>query len=62
MRTARIAYREDESIGVCIFLTVEQLQQIGIDPSETEQVEYSVRGDSGAVALLPENTEWGAES
>lgn len=41
-RTAAIARYGEENIGVCIYLTVNQLRDLGIEPAETETISYQL--------------------
>jgi len=41
-RTVAIARYEKEKIGVCIYLSADQLRDLGIEPAETEMISYQV--------------------
>ena len=39
-RTATISRDDSRAIGVCIFLTVAELREFGVDPAQAEAIEY----------------------
>lgn len=41
-RTATISRDDTRSIGVCIFLTVAELRELGVDPAQADAIEYQL--------------------
>lgn len=50
-RVASIGKKGDENIGVCIFLTSDQLRDLEINPAETEAVTYKIVNINGTHAV-----------
>lgn len=53
-RVAQITVRDGSPIGACLFLTAEQLEQLGIDTALVDTVRYRVDPSVGGVTLQPE--------
>lgn len=57
-RTARIAVSDGNVVGVCIFLTDEDLRELNIDLHEVRYVRYSIDGETSQLEVtesaLPE--------
>ena len=56
-RSARIAEYGGKQVGVCIFLTVSELRELGINLSQidTEVVEYAIDEKTSKLAIRPRN-------
>lgn len=40
-----------EPLGVCLYLSAEQLHRLGIDPGTVSKIEYQVNHDTGELEL-----------
>jgi hypothetical protein len=56
-RSARVAAYNGKQVGVCIFLTVSELRELGINLSQidTEIVEYAIDEKTSKLAIRPRN-------
>lgn len=56
-RSARIAEYGERQVGVCIFLTVSELRELGINLGQidTEVVEYVIDEKTSKLAIRPRN-------
>jgi len=54
-RDARVAEYDDMRIGVCIYLTVRDLRELGINLSQIESdvVEYTIDGETSRLVVRP---------
>lgn len=41
-RTATISRNNTDPVGVCIFLSSEELRKLSVDPAQTDYVQYSI--------------------
>jgi hypothetical protein len=56
-RYARIADYDDTQVGICIYLTVLDLRELGIDLSRVDAnvIEYTIEDDTSRLAMQPRN-------
>jgi hypothetical protein len=52
-RVAELARYNDETIGVCLYLTAGDLRHLGIDPGRVSQVGYRIDHASERVIIDP---------
>lgn len=50
-RTATISRDDTRSIGVCIFLTAAELRELGVDPAQSDAIEYRLVQTNGEPTL-----------
>ena len=62
VRRARVSTDDGTAVGICIVLTQAELQELGLDPNDTEEVYYypqdlSVEDDTVRVIRLSDSVE-----
>lgn len=50
-RQAQVSKIDEQTLGVCIFLSANQLKALGIDVACTDTIEYQIRIESGQKEL-----------
>lgn len=57
-RTAEVSSTDERLLGVCIFLTAAELRELGVDPEQTDAIEYRiVKTDSQSTVEVTEASE-----